>query len=57
MAKTKQKVAKGKQRAAASGGRKKSDNAAEEKPPESAENFEHALRRLISARDRTSRRR
>ena len=57
MAKKQDKPAKGKRRSAASETRKKGSNAAEEKPPESAENFEHALRRLISARDKASQRR
>ena len=57
MAKGKEKPAKGKQRAATSERRKKGRKTAEEKPPESAENFEHVLRRLISARDRSARRR
>lgn len=56
MVKKQDKPAKGKQRTPESARRKKSGNTAEEKPPESAENFEHVLRRLISARDRASRR-
>lgn len=57
MAKTKDKRAKGKQRATPSDKRRKSSHDAEEKPPESAENFEHVLRRLISARDKAAHRR
>lgn len=57
MAKGEKKRAKAKQRTAASDRREKGGNTADEKPPESAENFEHALRRLIAARDRTAHKR
>ena len=48
---------RGAKRALATGKRKKRENSAPERPPESAENFEHTLRRLMIERDERSKRR
>jgi len=57
MPEKKAKPTKRAKRAVATGKRKKHANPAPERPPESAENFEHTLRRLVIERDEQSKRR
>lgn len=57
MPEKKGKPSKGAKRAVATGKRKKHAKPAPERPPESAENFEHTLRRLMIERDEQSGRR
>jgi hypothetical protein len=51
MATTKRKPGKAEQRIAPAAEAEDAGDAGDRKPPESAENFEHVLRRLIAARD------